>query len=127
MVTDYVKELKAVKARVAALEAQITAERDAALAAVPSKYGFADATSFVAAFYAAIGKSQGRKSSALAGAPSVRLRRKRARITDATRLEVQRLVQAGKTGNEIAALVGISPPSVQNVKKALGLVRHRKR
>jgi DNA-binding CsgD family transcriptional regulator len=50
-------------------------------------------------------------------------RRKRATITDATRAEVKTMVEAGKTGAEIAAALGISPPSVQNIKKALGLVK----
>ncbi len=50
-------------------------------------------------------------------------RRKRAVITDETRAEVKRLVEAGKTGAEIAQALGISLPSVQNIKKALGLVK----
>ena len=50
-------------------------------------------------------------------------RRRRAKITDETRDELKKLVQAGKTGNEIAKTLGISLPSVQNIKKALGLVR----
>ena len=52
-------------------------------------------------------------------------RRKRATITDEIRAEVKKLVGAGKTGGEIARSVGISLPSVQNVKKALGLVRKK--
>jgi hypothetical protein len=44
-------------------------------------------------------------------------------ITDETRAKVKALVEAGKTGAEIAAEVGISLPSVQNIKKALGLVK----
>jgi DNA-binding CsgD family transcriptional regulator len=38
------------------------------------------------------------------------------------RAEVKKLFEAGQTGAEIANAVGISLPSVQNVKKALGLV-----
>ena len=34
---------------------------------------------------------------------------------------------AGKTGAAIAKSVGISLPSVQNIKKALGLVQARKK
>ncbi len=51
---------------------------------------------------------------------------RRAVITDDTRAEVKKMVQAGKTGSEIAKAVGISLPSVQNIKKALGLVEKRK-
>lgn len=35
------------------------------------------------------------------------------------------MVDAGKTGAEIADVLGISVPSVQNIKKALGLVAKR--
>ena len=51
--------------------------------------------------------------------------RTRAKITDETRAEVKKLVEAKKTGAEIAKTLGISLPSVQNIKKALGLVKAR--
>jgi DNA-binding CsgD family transcriptional regulator len=35
-------------------------------------------------------------------------------------------VAAKKTGQEIARALGISLPSVQNIKKALGLVKSRR-
>jgi len=47
-------------------------------------------------------------------------------INDATRATVKKLVEAGKTGAQIAKEVRISLPSVQNIKKALGLVKARK-
>lgn len=52
-------------------------------------------------------------------------KRKRARITDEMKAEVKKLVEEGKTGAEIAAAVGISLPSVANIKKALGLTTTR--
>jgi len=52
-------------------------------------------------------------------------RRKRAVITDQTRAEVKKLVESGKTGSQIAKTLGISLPSVQNIKKAIGLVKAR--
>jgi hypothetical protein len=52
-------------------------------------------------------------------------RRKRAVITEAMRAEVKKMSAAGKTGKEIAKAVGVSLPSVQNIKKALGLVKKR--
>ena len=48
-----------------------------------------------------------------------------AKITDQTRSEVKKLVEGGKTGAEIAKALKISLPSVQNIKKALGLVKAR--
>lgn len=52
--------------------------------------------------------------------------RKRARITEAQRAKVKRLLAAGQTGAEISAAVGLSPPSVYAIKQALGLVKRRK-
>lgn len=51
---------------------------------------------------------------------------KRAAITDATRLLVKQHFEAGRTGADTAKRLGISLPSVQNIKKALGLVAPRK-
>lgn len=52
--------------------------------------------------------------------------RKRARITDEHRDEVKKLLAAGQTGAEIAAAVALSLPSIQAIKKFLGLVKARK-
>jgi transposase len=38
---------------------------------------------------------------------------------------VKKLVAAGKTGSQIAKAVGVSLPSVQNIKSALGMVKSR--
>lgn len=50
---------------------------------------------------------------------------KRADLTDVIRSEVRRLVESGFTGAEIAKKCGISLPSVQRIKKALGFVKER--
>ena len=52
--------------------------------------------------------------------------RKRAKITAEVIAKVKALVVKNKTGNEIAKEVGISLPSVGNIKKKLGLVRAKK-
>jgi len=130
MVADKLKELAAAKAKVAKLEASIASILTDELASLPSRYGFETVEAFVSAVNTASGKRRGRKTSA-AKAPSAKPRpnksSKRARITDDTRAEVKKLVEAGKTGAEIAKAVGISLPSVQNVKKQLGLVGKRKK
>ncbi|MEX2045034.1 MAG: helix-turn-helix domain-containing protein [Opitutus sp.] len=133
MVTNKLKELAATRAKLASLEQAIANELNRELASLPSKYGFASADDFARAVRAAggVGRRRGRppKSAARkAGkvkAAGGRKRRKRAVITDATRALVKKLVEAGKTGSEIAKAVRISLPSVQNVKKALGLVKKR--
>lgn len=127
--SDTLKELAAAKAKVAALEASAAAEIHRELQALPERYGFASAAAFIAAVKAASGKQRGRKPriDPAVGAKSTGKRRKRAKITDVTRAEVKKLVEAGKTGTEIAKAVGISLPSVQNVKKQLGLVGKKKK
>lgn len=130
MVTDKIKELEATRAKLANLEQSIASALNKELAALPAKYGFASVDSFVTAVKAASGGSarRGRPGRAAKGAkPAVagRKRRKRAVITDETRSSVKKMVDAGKTGNEIAKALGISLPSVQNIKKALGLVKKR--
>jgi len=119
MLTNDIKELDAAKAKVAALEAEIAAELNQEFAALPGKFGFDSMDAFVKALKAVGGKREGRSG---AGGKK---RRTRAVITDATRAEVKKLVEAGKSGSQIATAVGISLPSVQNIKKALGLVRKR--
>jgi hypothetical protein len=99
------------------------------LAKLPTQYGFQSANEFTSAVSAAAGSGRGRKpakAKVAAKAPKAG-RRRRAKITDATRAQVKKLVEAGKTGGEIAKSVGISLPSVQNIKKALGLVKKPKK
>jgi hypothetical protein len=126
MITDKLNELAAAKAKIAKLEATLEKEIRVELRNLPAKYGFSDTGSFFAAVKAAHGASARRPKATSAGVPVRERRRKRAKITDATRQEVKRLANAGRTGSEIAKAVGISLPSVQNIKKALGLVKARK-
>jgi hypothetical protein len=121
MITQQIQALAAARAKTAALEKAIAAQLNKELAALPGQYGFADVKSFIKAVKAAGGGKRGGKK-AKAVTKSGKKRRARAVITDATRAQVKKLVEAGKTGAEIAKAVGISLPSVHNVKKALGLV-----
>ena len=127
MVTKQIKELEVTKAKMAALEKSIAKGLQRALAALPAEYGFGSVNEFVKALKAAPGSSSGRKgrrgASVRAGGKAKR--RRRAVITDATRTSVKRLVESGKTGAQIARTLRISLPSVQNIKKALGLVKAR--
>jgi hypothetical protein len=134
MVTDKIKELEAARAKLASLEQSIADELNKELAALPAKYGFASVGEFAKAVQAASGggrrgRPRGRPpasaAKAVAGKKGGRKRRTRAVITDETRAQVKKLVDGGKTGAEIAQTLGISVPSVQNIKKALGLVKSR--
>jgi DNA-binding CsgD family transcriptional regulator len=125
MISDDLKELEAARAKVAELEKNVAAQLDQELVSLPAKFGFADLNSFIAALKSAAGVRRktgvAKEKSAKTSEPGTR--RKRSVITDATRAEVKTMVEAGKTGAEIALALGISLPSVQNIKKALGLVK----
>ena len=129
MVTSKLKQLDAVRAKLAHLEEVVENELHQELAVLHKQYGFSDLKSFFKAVRAATGtgiqapsRKVGRPKKA-AAAPKTR---KRAKITAAIRARVKKLVQAGKSGSKIAKAVGISLPSVQNIKKAAGLVKSRK-
>jgi hypothetical protein len=125
MVIEKIKELEATRAKLAELESSVATELNSELAALPAAYGFTTVAAFLKAVKAASGRRGGRKAKvAPKSAPAGK--RKRAKITDKTRDDVKKLVEEGKTGAEIAKSVGISLPSVQNIKKALGLVAKRK-
>lgn len=124
MVTKKIKELEAAKARLASLEKTVAVELRKELAALPGNYGFDGVGSFIKAVKAA-GKGGKPAGAAKAKQPAGKARRRRAVITDATRAEVKKLAGAGRTGAEIAKALKISVPSVQNIKKALGLVKAR--
>lgn len=128
MVKDKMKELQAARAKLAVLEKSLASELSKELVALPAKFGFDSAAAFISAVKAAAGgRSSPRKSGAKKNAAKSgnRKRRVRAVITDDTRAQVKKLVDAGKTGGEIATALKISVPSVQNIKKALGLVKGR--
>lgn len=111
MVIQKIKKLELARARLASMEAAIAKEMQDELAALPGAYGFSSLKDFSRALATAIdGKGK---------------RRKRAKITDQTRASVKKLVEAGRTGSQIAQELGISRLSVQNIKKALGLVKLR--
>lgn len=130
---DQIAELEKAKAKLAQAEAKLAADRVAALAKLPSDYGYADLNSFIKALKDAAskaGKGKGKRGKVAASAPKVAKapkagKGKRAKITDDVKAQVKALAEAGKTGQEIAKVLGISQPSVQNIKKALGLVKAR--
>jgi hypothetical protein len=127
MVSDKIKELEATRAKLATLEQSIATALNKELASLPSKYGFDSVDAFVAAVKAAGGGGRGRRGrrAAKPAGAAPKKRRARAVITDETRANVKKMVEAGKTGGEIAKALKISLPSVQNIKKALGLVKKR--
>ncbi|MEN9661598.1 MAG: hypothetical protein RL324_547 [Verrucomicrobiota bacterium] len=122
MLNDKLKKLAVQKARLEKLEQALLAETQRELAGLPAEYGFANVKDFIKAVKKAA--AGGRRGPAKA--QTGKKRRARAVITDATRARVKSMVDAGKTGGEIASAVGISLPSVHNIKKSLGLVKARR-
>lgn len=88
------------------------------LVTLPEAYGFDNVGDFIRAVKAAAKGGKVKKDSSK--------RRSRAVITDETRDLVKKMNEDGKTNNEISAELGISVPTVQNIKKGLGLVKARK-
>ncbi len=114
------QELAKYQQKVAALEKELgKAQRK--LLALPGKFGFKSVGELIEALRAAEkgGGPAPKAKSAKAG------RRKRAKITPEVKAKVKAMASDGKTGAEIARAVGISLPSVQNIKKELGLVKKR--
>ena len=129
MVTTEIKKLATLRERVARLERVIETELYEDLFGIHQRYGFADVKSFIEAVKLAA-RGGGRRKGGKVGRPKKVVGeekiRRRAKITDATRAKVKKLVKAGMSGSKIAKAVGISLPSVHNIKKALGLVKTRK-
>ncbi len=128
MVTKQIRELEVTKAKIIALEKSIAKRLHRELATLHDKYGFGSLGEFINALRGTAGRGsipKGRRGRPSKGTPSRAKRRKRSVITDDTRASVKKLVESGKTGSQIAKTLGISLPSVQNIKKALGLVKAR--
>lgn len=136
MFIDQLAKLQKAKAELALAEAKLAADRVAALARLPADYGFgSDLNAFLKAVKDAFGTkgpkaAKGSKAAKPASdkpkAPAKAAKKgKRAKITDEVKAQVKELAEAGKTGAEIAAALGISAPSVQNIKKEFGLVKAR--
>ena len=134
MAISKIKELQALQARAATLQAAIDAERKQELASLPGKYGFDSTAAFIEAVRsagAAKGPGRGGKKkvaakSAAKSATGATGKRRRAKITPAIKAKVRTAVNAGTSGAVIAKSLGISLPSVHNIKKELGLVKARK-
>jgi len=118
MTNNIEKEIEIAKAKVAELEGFL--KNQSKLAQLPFDFGYADLKSFIKALKRAVGA----KPAKAAKAPKAK-RGKRTRITPEIKEAVKAAVVAGKTGADIAKEFGISLPSVQNIKKAFGLVKAR--
>ena len=125
MVTDKIKELAELKEKAAKLEAKVIVERRAELAALPAAYGYDNLKAFIKALKESAGKRRGRKPGKLGKPGRPPGKRKRARVTPEIREKVKAAVQAGEKGAAIARKFSLSVQTVQNIKKAFGLIKSR--
>ena len=123
MLSKKLKELKAARAKLASLEKTLEAE----LAALPAQFDFDSAQAFADAVVKASagGARPARKSACRKAAPKPKGKRKRSVVTDELRTQVKQLAEAGQTGEQIKAATGLSLPTIQNIKKAFGMVKSR--
>ena len=126
MVTAKIKQLNEFQSKVDALKKAIASQLKSDLSSLHRKYGFETPLALIKAIKAAAGgKRPGR--AAKAASTGGKKKRKRAKITPEMKQKLKGMVDAGKTGTVIAKALGISLPSVQNIKKELGLVKARKK
>lgn len=112
-------EIETYKKKIAALQKRAAKEQKKLLR-LPGKFGFKTIGDLIEALKAAA-KAAG--SAYEAGKDGGR---KRTKITPEIKAKVKALAGEDKTAAEIASAVGISVPSVANIKKELGLVKKRK-
>jgi hypothetical protein len=126
MVTAKIKQLNEFQTKVDALKKAIASQLKSDLSSLHKKYGFETPLALIKAIKASAG---GKRPGRVAKAASTggKKKRKRAKITPEMKQKLKGMVDAGKTGTVIAKSLGISLPSVQNIKKELGLVKARKK
>jgi hypothetical protein len=138
-INEKILKLSEAKAEVAQLTKAIEYDMENALRGLPTSYGYNNLADFIKALKVAVKAAKGKptkgarkaKGSAQAKASvptKAQKTKKRARgvINDEVRATVQTLLSEGKTGAQIAKATKLSIPSIQQIKKSLGLVKPRK-
>jgi hypothetical protein len=126
MVIEKIKQLTEYQTKVDALKKAIANQLSHDLSSLHKKYGFETSLDLIQAIKASGGEKRRGRVAKATSAPGKK-KRKRAKITPEMKQKLKSLVDAGKTGTVIAKSLGISLPSVQNIKKELGLVKARKK
>lgn len=137
MLTSKIKELAQYKAKVASLESAIETARLNQLRNLHTEAGFDSREELIAALRGlGKGKRKGRRGrpakkaaakKKTAGRKGKKGRKGRAVITPALRSRIEAAARGGATGQAIARKFDVSLPTVQNIKRAAGLTRKKKR
>lgn len=117
MANLHIRQIALYQKKIADLQSEIE-RHSRKLRALPAKFGYHTMAEFVAALES-VGEGASRRRVRHA-------RRRRTKITPEIKAKVKSLVAGGSSGSTIARTVGISLPSVQNIKKEFGLVRKRR-
>jgi hypothetical protein len=124
MVTDKIQKLLQYQRQMAKLQKELAGFNNKLLS-LPGKHGFKSMDAFIEALRSAARGTAGFVSTKR-GRPTISSGRKpRAVITQEMKQKLKSMVNDGKTGSQIAKSLNISLPSVQNIKKELGLVKKR--
>jgi hypothetical protein len=120
MLTNKLQEIEQYKTKIAELEKELVNERKQKLASLHSDLGYGSRAELIAALQGL--ESKPRRGKGSAGAAK-KPRGKRARITPEMRDQIKQALLAGKKGSDVAREFKISVPTVQNIKKEIGLVK----
>lgn len=144
MISKTLKEIKATKAKLAALEKKAEAETNKRIANLHKDAGFDSREDLIAALQALGGpKRRGRapgkakktaapkakkaaKKAAKSAKPGAKKRAQRTAITPALRKSIVEALKAGGKGAAVAEKFNVSVPTIHNIKKAAGLTKARK-
>lgn len=116
--------LQAAEARVQKLRTKAQSERAQTLKDLHVRLGFTSRSELVSTLQALDGGGRGGPRTATTSSMPAR-RGKRARITPEMKKGIIEAIKAGAAGAAVSERFGISIQSVQNIKKAAGLVRER--
>jgi DNA invertase Pin-like site-specific DNA recombinase len=128
MLSNKFKEIQQYKAKLVEMEKAVLAERETQLKRLHLDMGFASQVELIKALRtagSAPATKPGRKRKP-AAAPAKKASRKRAKITPELRQKIVEAIVAGGKGGAVARKFGVSVPTVQNIKKAAGLVKKGK-
>lgn len=131
-----VEKLEKLRLELAALEAQHEEEVKARLTALPAELGYKNARELITALLPFTrgltlveGTTPKPSIATVGGLPDApkKEKGKRAKVTDAMRTEIVNLLRdTGMTAKQVAEKFGVSMPTVNNIKKAAGLVKKKK-
>ena len=135
MLTSKLKELAQYRAKIASLENAIESARTNQLRNLHTEMGFDSREELIAALrgLGGGGKRRGRPPKKAAAKKKAVKRRGRggrkgrAVITAELRSKIVAAARGGETGQAIAEKFDVSLPTVQNIKRAAGLTRKKKR